>query len=146
MMTSYSRSLWRVAVGALGFLAITFPLAYTWHLVVFAATYDRLGYISREEPIIAFGFAAILIQGVLLAIAFPYLRGSSSVAAGAIRFFAVMGVYHWSTHVVAEAAKHDLAPLGIWFAMESIYLAIQFALATAWLAFVNRATAGRDSQ
>ena len=135
----------KIALGTVGYLAITFPLAYVWHLVAFKATYDRLGYISREEPIIAFGFGAILLQGILLSTIFPYLCRGKSVLAGAGTFLLVMGGYHWTAHVLAAAAKQQIEPLSTWFFIESIYLAIQFALGGLWLAFVYRAKAPERS-
>jgi len=131
---------YRVIVGAIGYLVVTFPLAYAWHLVAFKSTYDRLGYISRDEPIIAFGFGAIVLQGLLLAIVYPQLCRGKGVASGAMNFFVLMGGYHWTAHVLAEAAKHQIAPLPTWFAIESGYLAIQFALGGLWFALVNRST------
>lgn len=136
----------KIALGTIGYLAITFPLAYVWHLVAFAATYDRLGYISRDEPIIAFGFAAILLQGILLSAIYPQLCRGMSVVAGALTFFVVMGGYHWTTHVLAEAAKHQIAPLSTWFALETTYLVIQFAIGSVWLAFVYRRANVKHSQ
>lgn len=130
-------SIRRIAVGTLAYLAVTFPLAYVWHLVAFESTYADLGYISREEPIIAFGLLAILIQGVVLSTACSLLPG------GRGRVPAVCGliaVYHWSMHVLAEAAKHPIAPLPTWFALETGYLLVQFALATIVLTWVFRET------
>lgn len=128
----------KIALGAVGYLLIVFPLAYVWHLVLFPETYRELGYFNREEPIIAFGFAAILLQGVLLAYIYPLLCRSSSFAANLLLFVAVMGGYHWSMHVLAEAAKHPIAPLSTWFALETTYLALQFIGGGILLGFVYR--------
>ena len=61
----------KIVLGTTGYLLITFPLAYLWHLVLFEKTYAELGYFSRDEPIVAFGFAAILMQGHLLVFHLP---------------------------------------------------------------------------
>lgn len=135
------RELTRVLLGTLGYLFVTFPLAYFWHLVAFKSTYDSLGYITRDEPIVAFGFGAILLQGILLAIIYPRLCRGTSFVTGALFFAAVMGLYHWSTHVLAEAAKHELSSLPLWFGIETLYLTIQFVLAGVLFAAVNRPTA-----
>ncbi len=58
----------KILFGTLGYLLITFPLAFVWHLVLFKETYERLGSYSRQEPIVAFGFGAILRQGVVLSL------------------------------------------------------------------------------
>lgn len=136
---------YKVALGTIGYLVITFPLAYVWHLVAFKTTYDRLGYISRDEPIIAFGFGAILLQGILLSAIYPQLCRGKSLVAGALTFLGVMGGYHWTAHVLAAAAKQKIEPLTTWFFIETTYLAIQFTLGGFWLAFVNRGKAPERS-
>lgn len=134
----------KIALGTIGYLVITFPLAYVWHLVAFKATYDELGYISREEPIIAFGFGAILLQGILLSVIYPQLCRGKSIVAGAMTFLVVMGGYHWTAHVLAAAAKQNIEPLTTWFPIETAYLAIQFALGGSWFALVYRETTTPD--
>ena len=133
-----SNPLVKFGVGAAGYCLITVPLAYIWHLVAFKSTYESLGYFSREEPIVAFGFGAILIQGLLLSWIFPRLCRGKAFSAGAAPLLIVMGTYHWSMHVLAEAAKHQIEPLSRWFVLESTYLAIQFFLGGCWLALVYR--------
>ncbi|MEZ6115173.1 MAG: hypothetical protein R3C28_01150 [Pirellulaceae bacterium] len=128
----------KVLLGTFGYLLVTFPLAYIWHLVVFEHTYSELGYFSREEPIIAFGFGAILLQGILLSVIYPFLCRGLTIVRGALTFAFVMGGYHWTAHVLAEAAKHLIAPLPTWFALESVYLLIQFLLGGFLLAVIYR--------
>ncbi|MCA9257568.1 MAG: hypothetical protein KDA61_00150 [Planctomycetales bacterium] len=128
----------KIAQGMCGYLLIVFPLAYTWHLVAFEATYRELGYFAREEPIIAFGFGAIAMQGLLLSFIYPHLRREKTPLQGAATFALVMGTYHWTTHVLAEAAKHPISPLTTWFVLETAFLAIQFTLGGLMLAWVYR--------
>src|SRR5690242_7045559 len=61
------RSFW---LGVAAYLVPTFPIAYGWHLVWFAPSYEALG-IYRPDPIIPFGFASMLIQGVIFSLAYP---------------------------------------------------------------------------
>lgn len=129
----------KIVLGALGYSLVVLPLAFVWHLVLFAETYQTLGYFGREEPIVAFGFGAILLQGVLLNCIYPFLCRGRGLLSGAIRLALVMGGYHWTMHVLAAAAKYEIAPLPIWFALESAYLAIQFLLGGLVIAFVHRA-------
>ncbi len=58
--TATSRSFW---LGVAAYLVPSFPIAYAWHLVVFAPAYEALR-IYRPDPIIPFGFASMLIQGL----------------------------------------------------------------------------------
>lgn len=130
----------KIILGTLGYAAVAFPLAYVWHLVVFKTTYDELGYFARDEPIVAFGFAAIITQGVILSLIYPSLCPDKSVVRGALTLAGVMGLYHWTVHVLAEAAKHPIEPLTMWFGLETTYLAIQFVLGGFLIAVVNRNT------
>lgn len=130
----------KISLGTVCYAAVTFPLAFLWHLVFFKGTYEQLGYFSREEPIIAFGFVSILVQGCILSLIYPFLCRDKSFIGGAITIALVMGIYHWTMHVLAEAAKHAIEPLTLWFSLETTYLAIQFGLAGLLLAFVYRKT------
>jgi hypothetical protein len=107
----------KIVTGTVGYLLIVFPLAFVWHLVFFEATYRRLGYFSRQEPIIELGFSAILLQGILLSVVYPLLCRSPSSRKNLVTFLVVMGGYHWTVHVLAEAAKHPIEPLPTWFAL-----------------------------
>lgn len=128
----------KILAGMIGYLLIVFPLAYAWHLVAFEGTYRKLEYFGREEPIIAFGFGAILFQGLLLALIYARLCRGRSFLQGTATLAIVMGVYHWTAHVLAEAAKHPIQPLPTWFALETAYLAIQFTLGGLLLAWIYR--------
>ena len=107
---------------------ISFPLAIAWHLVVFKRVYDELGYISREEPIIAFGFLAMAVQGILFAWAYPFFYRGGHPAKAGLKFGLVTGTFLWSSHVIATAAKHQMSSIPAFVAFETVYLAIQFAL------------------
>lgn len=131
----------KIVLSALGYLLVVFPLAFVWHLVLFAETYQTLGYFGREEPIVAFGFGAVLLQGALLGCIYPFLCRGCGLLSGAVRLALVMGGYHWTMHVLAAAAKYEIAPLPTWFALESAYLAIQFFLGGLVIAFIHRAPA-----
>src|SRR4030088_501338 len=67
---AFSRSSFWLGVAA--YLAPTFPIAYVWHLVLFAPAYEALG-IYRPDPIIPFGFASMLIQAIAFSWAYPRL-------------------------------------------------------------------------
>jgi len=78
-----SRGFW---LGVAAYLVPTFPIAYAWHLVIFAPAYDALG-IYRPDPIIPFGFASMLSQGVIFSWAYPRLftgRGGAILRPGLI--------------------------------------------------------------
>lgn len=53
-----TRNFW---LGVAAYLVPSFPIAYAWHLVWFAPSYEALG-IYRPDPIIPFGLVSMLIQ------------------------------------------------------------------------------------
>ncbi len=115
-------------LGAVSYLLVVFPVAYIWHLVVFKSIYDELGYFSREEPIIALGFLAITVQGLLLSYLYPFFQRGGSAVKDGLRFGFLTGIFLWSTQVVAAAAKHEIEPLPTWIAIETTYVIVQFSL------------------
>ena len=124
--------------GALAYLIVTFPLAFFWHLVVFKGIYDELG-MYREQPIVALGFIAILIQGLFLSYAFPLVyRGPNAVQAG-VKFGLLMGLFPWSSQVVAAAAKHEVSSFATWLGIETAYFVVQFAIVGLALGLVYQA-------
>ena len=124
--------------GALAYLLVTFPLAFVWHMVVFKGIYDELG-MYREQPILALGFVAILIQGLFLSYAFPLIyRGPSAVQAG-VKFGLLMGLFLWSSQVIATAVKHEVSSLAIWLGIETAYFVVQFAIVGLAIGLVYRA-------
>lgn len=127
-----------VALGTL-----TFPLAYVWHLVVFADLYRRIRFVTVPEPNVALGFFTIVFQGVLLAAFYPrFLRHASAVRDG-LGFGLAVGAFIWSSAALAHVAKHDVVEPATFIGMEAAYFLINFVaygLVIGWL-HRRRATA-----
>lgn len=67
------KSFW---LGFLAYLVPTFPLGYFWHLKAFAHRYEALQ-MYREQVIIPFGLASMIVQGALFSWAYPHLFSSA---------------------------------------------------------------------
>ncbi len=124
--------------GAVAYTVSTFILAVVWHIVLFEDTYRALGYFAREEPSFALGFLSIATQGVILSAAYPLLVRQVTSWRENIRFGLLMGGYLWTSHVVGDAAKFDIAPVSQYAAMETFYLALQFGLFGLWIWLIHR--------
>ncbi|MFN8006770.1 MAG: DUF1761 domain-containing protein [Terriglobia bacterium] len=123
----------------LSYVLVTFAMGFVWHLIIFKKLYEELAIFSRiNDPIIPLGFAAMLIQGAILAYLFPRLcRGGHPILEG-IRFGLLTGVLIASSAVLAEAAKQRVTSLPTWLVLESSYYLIQFGLSGILIAYVYR--------
>jgi hypothetical protein len=117
----------QITLSAFAYLLTTFPLAVVWHLVLFKETYETIGYIDGE-PIFAFGAASMIVQAVVLSASYARLFAGRYSVKTALRFNAVAGVFYWSGHVVAYAAKGRLDSVPLFFGLETIYMALQFGI------------------
>jgi hypothetical protein len=131
-----TRSFW---LGVAAYLVPTFPIAYVWHLVVFAPAYDALG-IYRPDPIIPFGFASMLIQGIAFSWAYPRLfpdRGGAIWRPGLI-YGACLAILSWSFTTLAVAAKNIMGSVPIYIELETAFTLLQFAVVGPLIALAHR--------
>ena len=121
----------------LAYLVITFAMGFVWHLVLFKKLYAKLGIFTRiDDPIIPLGFAAMLIQGAVLAYLYPLIAQAGDPVPEGLRFGLLMGLFIASSAVIAEAAKQRVSSLSTWLGVESAYYAIQFALSGIAIALI----------
>lgn len=113
-------------LGTLAYAGVTFPLAYTWHLVFFADLYERVRFTTVAEPHVALGFFTILFQGLLLAAVYPRFRGTGSPIRNGVLFGLAVGAFIWSAATVAHVAKHDVVDPATFIGMEAVYFVINF--------------------
>ena len=130
------RSFW---LGVAAYLVPTFPIAYVWHLVLFAPAYDALG-IYRPDPIIPFGFASMVIQGVIFSWAYPRLfpaRGSGIFRPG-LAYGLGLALLSWSFTTLAVAAKNIMSSVPIYLLLETGFTLLQFAIVGPLIALAHR--------
>lgn len=131
----------RFVLAALAYIVVTFVLAVGWHLGLFKGVYDELGIFTRREPLIPLGVLSMVVQGAVLAYAYPFFsRGGSPVREG-LRFGLVMGAFIASSAVLATAGKHEVSSLRTWLVLESAFYALQYAIVGPVIALVYGDTA-----
>lgn len=128
----------KFALTTLAYIVLTFVLAFVWHLVLFQSFYDRIGYFGEQEPIIPLGFATIVVQGLVLAYAYPFFQRGGRPLAEAVRVVAVFGVFTASVQVVAAAAKHHAPATAEWFLFEGLFFLVQILVVALVLAWIHR--------
>lgn len=117
----------QITLLALAYIIPTMPYAYFWHMVFFKEKYERWQYFGGDASV-PLGFTSMIIQGIVLAFAFAMLPIDHSSIANSMLFAGVLGVFFWSTHVVAAMAKHGATRTMGYLALETVYLVGQFAM------------------
>ncbi len=116
-----------IILGTLAYVTITFPLAVVWHLGIFEAAYNRISFLV-EEPSFLLGFIAVLIQGIVLSAGYGFTHFSGSPTLRGLKYAAMMGIFFWTSHVIAYAAKHSGSNDILFYGLETAYLIIQFGI------------------
>jgi riboflavin transporter FmnP len=125
-------------LAALGYLVPTFPLGYFWHLSVFADRYRQLA-MYRDDVIIPFGLASMIIQALLFAWAYPRLLGQGrSWVRGAVEFGCFFGVLAWSLAVLPVAAKYRMSSVAEFMLLETAFTLLQYAVVSPLIALAYR--------
>ncbi len=125
----------KILLGAAGYIVIVFPLALAWHLGLFKEKYQAFGYFEGE-PNVQLGLATIIIQGVALALIYPLFHTGSAGFVRAFQFAGLMGLFFWTSHVLALVAKQNVPNATGFILMETGYLIAQFGLFALLLGLV----------
>lgn len=127
----------KILISAVAYAVIVFPLALGWHVGLFKDRYETFGYFSGD-PNIPVGLVTIIIQGLALAMIYPLFHTGSAGFVRAFQFAGLMGLFFWTSHVLALVAKQNVPNAGGFIAMETGYLAIQFGLFALVLGLLYR--------
>ena len=119
----------RFWLGVLAYALPTFPLGYSWHLVTFADRYEALG-VYRDDIIIPFGLAAILVQGAVFSwiYAKAFAQRAGSWLKSGLGFAALAGALAWTYMAVAVGAKHIMTSVPDFLLLETGFVIVQFAI------------------
>jgi hypothetical protein len=116
-----------VVLGALAYTLVTFPLAVTWHVLLFEEKYHSFGYF-KGEPSFALGLLTILIQGLILSFLYQHVRFAGTNIVQGLKYSMLIGLFFWTSHVLAFVAKQTINEASMFIAMESLYLLFQFGI------------------
>jgi hypothetical protein len=131
-----TRSLW---LGVAAYLVPSFPIAYLWHLVWLAPSYDALG-IYRPDPIIPFGLLSMLIQGVIFSWVYPraFPDRSGSIWRQGLLYGAGLAILSWSFTTLAVAAKNVMGSVPTYLVLETGFTLLQFVVVGPLIALAYR--------
>lgn len=119
----------------LAYVLPTFPLGYFWHLTVFADYYKSLN-VYREDVLIPFGIASMLVQGFIWSVVYERLFSGESILRGAVKFAALACPLAWSFLVVAVAAKHHMSSVSGYVQIETAFVLAHYAIVSPLIAAV----------
>ena len=127
----------KLIAGTVGYTICTFALAVVWHVLLFEETYRSFGYFEGE-PSFLLGLVSIVLQGLLLSVLFPMMRGAGGSFRRGLAFAALVGAFFWTSHVLAFVAKQQVPGVWAFVGMETVYLALQFGVFGVLLGAVHR--------
>jgi len=133
----------RFWLGMAAYLIPTFPIAFVWHLVLFEPQYHAL-HIYRDDPIIPFGLASMIIQSVVFSWAFPRLfTGTRSlVLRDGLLYGTGAGILSWSFTTLAVAAKQPMSSISDFVVLETAFTVLQFLIVGPLIALAYRNRSG----
>ena len=116
-------------IGVLAYLIPTFALGFVWHLVLFEDYYKALA-IYRSDIIIPFGFASMLLQGVLFAWIYAQAFAGKPGGLGSkmLGYGALGAVLSWSFTTLAVAAKNIMTSVPDYMLIETGFTLVQWLM------------------
>ncbi|BAU46699.1 hypothetical protein SVA_0117 [Sulfurifustis variabilis] len=121
----------------LAYVLPTFPLGFFWHLTIFADYYKSLN-VYREDVIIPFGIASMLIQGVIWSVVYERMFSGEPILKGAFKFALLACPLAWSFMVLAVSAKHQMSSVPGFLTIETAFILVQYAIISPLIAAVYR--------
>ncbi len=118
------------------YVAFTFAFAATWHFALFAALYAELAIFTRAEPIVPLGLSSMLLQGLIMAYAYPRFSARQNPVREGLAFGLLCGLFLASGTVLGEAGKQNVTSLSTFLVLESAFYVIQFSLSGLAIALV----------
>ena len=95
--------------------------------MLFEEKYHSFGYFEGE-PNFILGLFTIIIQGYVLSLLYPYVKFKGQGIIRGLKYSLLIGVFFWSSHVLAFVAKQVVDSSLSFVAMESFYLLVQFGI------------------
>jgi hypothetical protein len=95
---------------------------------------------TARIQIIPFGFASMIVQGLIFSWAFPrmFVSSNRSIIADGMLYGLGAGVLPWSFTTLAVAAKHPIASISDYLLLETSFTVLQFMIVGPLIAFAHR--------
>jgi hypothetical protein len=126
-----------VALTIAAYVASTFLVQGASHFAINADHYAGIA-IMRSKPVIPLGITAMVIQGFIFALLFPYFRNPDSPVRSGILFSLAIGAFLTSYVTLGEGGKYTVPSIPSWIVVEASVALVQFTLFGALLGLVHR--------
>ena len=123
--------------GTLAYTIITFVLAIVWHIVLFEDKYKSFGYFEGE-PNLVIGLITIFIQGIVLTYLYNFVSFTGTKFVRSMKYVTIIGLFFWTSHVLAFVAKQNVENEISFILMESFYLILQFGIYGVCLSLIYK--------
>jgi hypothetical protein len=125
-------------LGFAAYVVPSFPIAYVWHLVMFAPAYHELA-MYRDDVIVPFGLLSMFVQGAAFSYVYPHLfPNRSAVLRNGLLYGLGLALLSWSFTTLAVAAKNVMTSVPTYMALETSFTVVQFAIAGPLIALAYR--------
>lgn len=126
-------------LGVAAYLLPSFPIAYVWHLVVFAPAYHELA-MYRDDVIVPFGLASMIIQAVAFSWIYPrvFPDREGGVVWNGLLYGLGIAALSWSFTTLAVAAKNVMTSVPTYLMLETGFTLVQFAIVGPLIALAYR--------
>jgi len=123
-------------LAVLAYFVVTLVVAAIWHFALFADLYTELAIYTREAPIVPLGMSSMLVQGLIMAYAYPKICRRMNPMKEGLVFGLICGIFIASAAVLGEAGKQNVTSLSTFLILESVFYALLFSLSGLAIALV----------
>ncbi|WP_104403010.1 hypothetical protein [Vibrio penaeicida] len=123
------------ALSIFAFMVVTFAAQGLSHFVINKEHFDSVGFL-RQEPIMAMGFAVMIIQGLIISIGLKAWKDSAVRMKDGIFISLLFGAFLVSYIALTEPAKYTVPSIANWIQIELTVGLLQFGifgLALGWI-------------
>ena len=109
------------------FVIVSFIAQGLSHFVINVRHFAAIPFM-RQEPVMAFGVAVMLVQGLLLSVLYARTFGQHSTVRHGVEFALIMGLFLVSYIALVEPSKYLAPSIPSWIAVEGTVGFVQFAV------------------
>lgn len=124
-------------LSVVAFMVVTFAVQGTSHFVLNHDHYAAISFL-RPEPILPMGFGAMIIQAVIMTVAFERIFGVSPSIRSGLTFSLAFGIFLGSYMWLAEPAKYTVPSTADWISVELPMNMLQFIVYGVLIAAIHR--------